>query len=222
MKHDRRYLLLYPHGEYKGVGWEESAQSINFIEESPLFRGKGHFFWVLKPGFNLQSGGGGTLRQSKVTHHKEGSYLRVYSNLGEQGMAQWWERSPPTNVARVRILASTPYMGWVCCWFSPLLRDLFLRVLRFTPLLKNQHFQIPIRSGTHGHVSTSSYELLSAPWVNKLQYSFTIIEAFTNWTYSLKSIKCTCVNSTCNVVDHDDLFMLSLLVSYQCKIQTLR
>ena len=37
--------------------------------------------------------------------------------------------------------------------------------------LKNQHrdFQIPIRSGTHGHVSASSYELLSAPWVNKLQ-----------------------------------------------------
>ena len=45
----------------------------------------------------------------------------------------------------------------------------FLRVLRFSPLLKNQHFQIPIRSGTHGHVSTSSYELLSDPWVNKLQ-----------------------------------------------------
>ena len=45
----------------------------------------------------------------------------------------------------------------------------FLRVLRFSPLLKNQHFQIPIRSGTHGHVSASSYELLSAPWVNKLQ-----------------------------------------------------
>ena len=29
--------------------------------------------------------------------------------------------------------------------------------------LKNQHFQIPIRSGTHRHVSTSSYELLSDP-----------------------------------------------------------
>ena len=28
----------------------------------------------------------------------------------------------------------------------------FLRVLRFSPLLKNQHFQIPIRSGAHGHV----------------------------------------------------------------------
>ena len=33
------------------------------------------------------------------------------------------------------------------CWFSPLLREVFLRVLRFSPLLKNQHFQIPIRSG---------------------------------------------------------------------------
>ena len=44
------------------------------------------------------------------------------------------------------------------------------------PLLKNQHFQIPIRSGTHGHVSTSSYELLSDPWVNKLQFTI-----FTNF-----------------------------------------
>ena len=62
---------------------------------------------------------------------------------------------------------------WVefCCWFSPLLREVFLRVHRFSPLLKNQHFQIPIRSGTHGHVSTSSYELLRAPWVNKLQFT---------------------------------------------------
>ena len=61
-------------------------------------------------------------------------------------VAQWWEHSPPTNVARVRILASTPYVGWVCCWFSPFLGEVFLRVLRLSPLLKNQHFHIPIRS----------------------------------------------------------------------------
>ena len=36
------------------------------------------------------------------------------------------------------------------CWFSSLLREVFLRVLRFSPLLKNQHFQIPIRSGIRG------------------------------------------------------------------------
>jgi len=28
-------------------------------------------------------------------------------------MAELWEYSPPTNVARFRILASTPYVGWV-------------------------------------------------------------------------------------------------------------
>ena len=28
----------------------------------------------------------------------------------------------------------------------------FFRILRFSPLLKNQHFQIPVQSGTHGHV----------------------------------------------------------------------
>ena len=56
------------------------------------------------------------------------------------------------------------------------LREVFLRVLQFSPLLKNQHFQIPIRSGTHGHVSTSSYELLSAPWVNKLQFTISNLQ----------------------------------------------
>ena len=35
--------------------------------------------------------------------------------------------------------------------------------------LKTNTFKIPIRSGMHGHVSMSSYKLLSDPWVNKLQ-----------------------------------------------------
>ena len=48
------------------------------------------------------------------------------------------------------------YVCWVNYWFSPLLREVFLHVLRFSPLLKNQHFQFPIRSGTLQHVSTSS------------------------------------------------------------------
>ena len=42
--------------------------------------------------------------------------------------------------------------GWVCCWFSPLLREVFLRAVRFSRVLKNQHFQIPILYSTHGHV----------------------------------------------------------------------
>ena len=59
-------------------------------------------------------------------------------------MAQWWQRSPPTYVSRVRFPDPAPYVNWVCCWFSSLLRDVFLRVLEFSHLLKNQHFQIPI------------------------------------------------------------------------------
>ena len=56
------------------------------------------------------------------------------------GVAQWWEHSPPTNVARVRFPVSASYVGCICCWFSSLLREVFLRVLRFSPLRKNQHF----------------------------------------------------------------------------------
>ena len=40
------------------------------------------------------------------------------------GMAQWWEHSPPTNVARVRFPDSASDVGWVC-WFSTLHREVF-------------------------------------------------------------------------------------------------
>ena len=43
---------------------------------------------------------------------------------------------------------SNRYVGWIWCWFSPLPREVFLRVLRFSPLFKNHHFQIPMRPGT--------------------------------------------------------------------------
>ena len=52
-------------------------------------------------------------------------------------VAQWWEHSPSTNVALVRTPASAPYVGIICfCWFSPLLREVFLQVLQFSFLLK--------------------------------------------------------------------------------------
>ena len=48
----------------------------------------------------------------------------------EQGWCmRWWERSPPTNMPRVRFSDLAAYVGWVCCWFSSLLREVFLRVL---------------------------------------------------------------------------------------------
>ena len=44
----------------------------------------------------------------------------------------------------------------------------FLRVLRFPPLHKNQHCQIPIRSGVHGHMlKRAVVALLSVQWMNE-------------------------------------------------------
>ena len=93
----------------------------------------------------------------------------------------------PLGASRVRALAShqcgrgsNPGVDAICGLnlmfvvgsLDPLLRDWFFsRVLRFFPPLKNEHFQIPIRSGTHGNIFTSSDQLLSAPWVNKLQFT---------------------------------------------------
>ena len=43
------------------------------------------------------------------------------------------------------------------------------RVLKFSALLKNQHFQFPIRCGTHGKVKTSSQgSLVRVSRVNKI------------------------------------------------------
>ena len=48
----------------------------------------------------------------------------------------------------VRALAShQSYLARICCWFSSLLREVFLQVLRFSLLLKNQHFQIQSQLG---------------------------------------------------------------------------
>ena len=93
-----------------------------------------------------------------------GSENLIFINWSWTRVAQWWEHSPATNVV-IRILVS------ICRLSLLLVLSLtprgFLWVLQFSPLLKNQHFQIPIQSGKHRHVSTSSWELLIAPWVLK-------------------------------------------------------
>ena len=60
---------------------------------------------------------------------------------------------------------SIPGPGVICglslLLFSTLLREVFLRVLRFSPLLKNQYFQIPVRSW---NARTFLNEFLWTPW----------------------------------------------------------
>ena len=78
--------------------------------------------------------------------------LQIYwfmINLGSKDSGAVRALAHPTSVARAEMPASKlyAYVGWVCCSFSPLLREVFPRVLQFSPLLKNKHFQILIRAG---------------------------------------------------------------------------
>ena len=58
------------------------------------------------------------------------------------------QHSPCTNLSQgVQIPAWTPFVCWVCWWFSPLLRDVFLRLLWFSLFSKIQRSQIPILPG---------------------------------------------------------------------------
>ena len=72
--------------------------------------------------------------------------------------------------ARVWFPDPASYVGWVCCWFSTLLRGFFLWVCRFSPLLSDKHFQIPIRSWNaraflNGFLWTSSlFHFISFVW----------------------------------------------------------
>ena len=75
------------------------------------------------------------------------SYIGTkFSMFWRPGMAQWWEHSLTTDVAWDWFPNLTQYVGWVCDWFLSLLWELFLRILWLSPLIKNQHFQIPIWS----------------------------------------------------------------------------
>ena len=69
--------------------------------------------------------------------------VTIWSCSGSKGWCSGESTCLPPMWPGFKSRHRTPYVGWVCCWFSPLLRQVFLRVLRFSPLLKNQHFQIP-------------------------------------------------------------------------------
>ena len=81
------------------------------------------------------------LRQAAVHQLTTPENTIAYHRVRGARVAQWWEHSPPTNVAPVQILVSTSYVGWVCCWFSSLLREVFRRVLQFSSLFKTNTFK---------------------------------------------------------------------------------
>ena len=100
----------------------------------------------------------------------------IVSTVREKGWRigeSCWEHSPPTNVAWVLIMASTPHVFhmWVEFVVDSLLcfERFFSGYSDFPLSLKTNTSNSNSIRNARGHVSTSSYELLSAPWLNKLQ-----------------------------------------------------
>ena len=75
------------------------------------------------------------LDKNMLWQYKQKKRFYIYFRFRAETMTQRWEHSPSANVARVQIPATTPYVGWVWCWFSLLLRGVYLRELRFFHLL---------------------------------------------------------------------------------------
>ena len=77
--------------------------------------------------------------QQKTLKYLSKKLILLNLNGGAR-VAQWWEHQIP---------ASTPYVDWVCCWFSPiLLRKFFPRVFQILLFLKTNtsKFQFDLES----------------------------------------------------------------------------
>ena len=63
-------------------------------------------------------------------------FVRVDHFGGSRDGAVMMQWSAATNVARIRFPDSASYVGWVCCWFSSLLRGFFSGFSGFPPSIK--------------------------------------------------------------------------------------
>ena len=61
-------------------------------------------------------------------NRRTAKYISLLANQ-EQGMAQWWEHTPPTSVAPVQIPATTPFVNSYCGLSFLLVRYLASRSL---------------------------------------------------------------------------------------------
>ena len=84
-------------------------------------------------------------------------------------MAQWRERSPPTNVTRVRFPDPAFICGLSLLLVLFLAPRVFLRVLRLSTLLKKTNTPNSNFDPLHVHFIRSS-KLLRVTWVNKLHF----------------------------------------------------
>ena len=101
------------------------------------------------------------------------------------GMVQWWEHSPPTHVSQVRFPNPASLVGWVCCWFSSLLRGFFWGFSGFSPSTKINTSKLwfdletvdeePLRG--NATINSNLFYYLFIDW-NALSYVGTVLTLF--------------------------------------------
>ena len=86
-----------------------------FFSQSPYFCNIAYSIWW------------GTLLYTtdKIAYKPNYTTLPKYEASRGVRMAQWWECSPPTKVSQDQFPNPASYEGWVCCWFSTLLQEVF-------------------------------------------------------------------------------------------------
>ena len=69
-------------------------------------------------------------------------YDAQYTTTNLFGDPAFFKWGAPTNMVRVPFSELTSYVGWVCCWFSSLLRGVFSGYAGFPPSLKTNTSQL--------------------------------------------------------------------------------
>ncbi len=147
--------------------------------------------------------------------------------LGGAGIAQWWERSPPTNVARVRFPNPASYVGRFCCWFSSLLRGYFSGFSGFPPFTNINTPKFQFDRGFRATMKTTGKPVIVLPYRSRFFYPgvrhfFGKLHGVGNWVSvtilergsCLSAIRTFIVKCTANAGDDDRPLRVSLFVVF--------
>ena len=73
-------------------------------------------------------------------NYRGGEGGKVFQRFPPPPLKGWAKRGLTPHTIWTGLSYISLHVGWVCCWFSPLLQEVFLWVLRFSLFRKNQHF----------------------------------------------------------------------------------
>ena len=177
-KHFLKLLALSKWEQMTFPGFEDSIKSIEncWVSKKNFFSDHTDFSVSLILA-SYRCDNSGWLNRTQVQWINKLLYSCI---LGEQG---WY--SGENTLLSTKLLpvcgpglnsSPVPYVGWGFCWFSPAPR-VFLRILPFFSLYKNQHLQIPIQAGLYKTWDGSRKSLegsVETPKLNKIRHNASV------------------------------------------------